>query len=129
VIEPLPIASLKLHFAGPRVRMVPRLDPSGRPFAGPGIDLTGDEAAEAIARAEPVIAWLQAREPVRLRTLSLDIDRARLLVTVEAAPRPRVIRIDPKIDWRASAEILERAAPLLGHLGSVARAKLRSRYG
>jgi predicted metal-dependent hydrolase len=124
VSGPLPIASFKLNFVAPRVRIVPRLDPSGRPFRGPGIDLVGVEAATAIARAQPVMAWLQAREQVELRTLSLDIGRARLLVTVEAAPRPRVIHIDPQIDLRGSTEILECAAPLLRHLGSVARDKL-----
>jgi DUF309 family protein family protein len=124
VSGPLPIASFKLNFVGPRVRIVPRRDPSGRPFAGPGIDLVGAEAAAAIAVAQPVMAWLQAREQVRLRTLSLDIDRARLLVTVEAAPRPRVIRIDPQSDAGGSIEILECADPLLRHLGSVAWGKL-----
>jgi hypothetical protein len=127
--ERLPVASFKLHFVDPRVRIVPRLDPSGCPFAGPGIDLVGAEAARAIALADPVVAWLQARERVRVRTLSFDVDRARLLVTLEAAPRPRVIRIDPRIDEGASAEILECVAPLLGHLGSVARDKLLARAG
>jgi hypothetical protein len=123
----LPIASFKLHFVGPRVRIVPRRDPSGRPFAGPGIDLVGAEAAAAIAIAQPVMAWLQACEQVRLRTLSFDIDRARLLVTVEAEPRPRVIRIDPQVDAGGSIEILECAAPLLLHLGGVAGEKLAAR--
>jgi hypothetical protein len=127
VSGPLPIASFKLHFIGPRVRIVPRRDPSGCPFAGPGIDLVGAEAATAIAVAQPVMAGLQAREQVCLRTLSLDIDRARLLVTVEAAPRPRVIRIDPQIDAGGSIEILACAAPLLRHLGSVAGEKLVAR--
>jgi hypothetical protein len=123
----LAIASFKLHLVGPRVRIVPRRDASGSPFAGPGIDLVGAEAATAIAVAQPIMAWLQAREQVRLRTLSLDIDRARLLVTVEAAPRPRVIRIDPQSDAGGSIEILECAAPLLRHLGSVAWEKLVAR--
>ena len=127
VSGPLPIASFKLHFVGPRVRIVPRLDPSGCPFAGPGIDLVGAEAAAAIALAQPVVAWLQALEHVRLRTLSLDVDRARLLVTVEAEPRPRVIRIDPRSDAGGSTEILERASPLLRHLGNVAWDKLVAR--
>jgi hypothetical protein len=122
--EPLPVASLKLNFVGPRARIVPRLDPSGHPFTGPGIDLVGAEAAAAIAAAQPVVAWLQAREQVQLRTLSLDVDRARLLVTVGATPRPRVIRIDPQVDTGASTEILECAAPLLRHLGIAAREKL-----
>jgi hypothetical protein len=123
----LPITSFKLHFVVPRARIVPRLDTEGCPFAGPGIDLVGAEAAAAIAIAQPVTAWLDAREQVRLRTLSLDVDRARLLVTVEATPRPRVIRIDRETDPAASAEILERAAPLLAHLGSLAFDKLLAR--
>src|SRR5580658_3057059 len=106
----MPVASFKLHFVVPRARIVPRLDTKGCPFAGPGIDLVGAEAAAAIAIAQPVTAWLDAREQVRLRTLLLDVDRARLLVTVEATPRPRVIRIDRGTDPAASAEILERAA-------------------
>lgn len=122
--DPLPVASFKLNFVGPRVRIVPRFDPSGRPFTGPGIDLVGPEAAAAIAVAQPVMAWLQAREQVQLRTLSLDVDRVRLLVTVGAVPRPRVIHIDPQVDAAGSTEILECAGPLLRHLGSIAWDKL-----
>jgi hypothetical protein len=127
VSEPLPIASFKLNVAGGRVRIVPARDLSGCPFAGPGVDLVGVEAAAAIGIAAPIVAWLQEREPVVVRTLSLDVSRARLLVTVEGQPRPRVVRIDPRIDASASAEIFERAAPLLRHLGAVARDKLAAR--
>jgi hypothetical protein len=127
VSEPLPIGSFKLNFAGGRVRIVPARDLSGRPFAGPGVDLVGAEATTAIGIAVPIVAWLQEREPVLVRTLSLDVARARLLVTVEEKPRPRVVRIDPRIDASASAEILERAAPLLRHLGGIARDKLAAR--
>ena len=125
--ESLPIASLKLNFFAGRVRIVPACDLSGCPFAGPGVDLVGAEAATAIGVAAPIVAWLQQREPILLRTLSLDVPRGRLLVTIEGKPRPRVVRVDPRIDASASAEILERAAPLLRHLGGVVRDKLAAR--
>ena len=127
VSEPLPITSFKLNLAVGRVRVVPARDLSDCPFAGPGVDLVGAEAATAIGFAAPIVAWLQQREPIVIRTLSLDVTRRRLLVTVEARPRPRVVRIDPRIDASASAEILEHAAPLLRHLGGVVRDKLAAR--
>jgi hypothetical protein len=77
--------------------------------------------------AAPIVAWLQQVEPVLVRTMSLDVSRGRLLVTIEKQPRPRVVRIDRSVDASASAEILERAAPLLRHLGGVARDKLAAR--
>ena len=123
----LSIASLKLNFVAGRVRIVPARDLSGSPFAGPGVDLVGAEAAAAIGVAAPIVAWLQQREPIVVRTLSLDVPRGRLLVTIERQPRPRVVRIDPSLDASASAEILERAAPLLRHLGGVAWDKLAAR--
>ena len=127
VRESLPITSLKLNFVAGRVRIVPARDLSGCPFAGPGVDLVGAEAAAAISVAAPIVVWLQQREPVLVRTLSLDVPHGRLLVTIEKQPRPRVVRIDPSVDASASAEILERAAPLLRHRGAVARDKLAAR--
>jgi hypothetical protein len=127
VSESLPITSFKLNFVAGRVRIVPARDLSGCPFAGPGVDLVGAEAAAAIGVAAPIVAWLQQREPILVRTLSLDVPRGRLLVTIERQPRPRVVRIDPSLDASASAEILERAAPLLRHLGGVAWDKLAAR--
>jgi hypothetical protein len=104
VSEPLPIASFKLNLPAGRVRVVPARDLSGCPFAGPGVDLVGTEAATAIGIAALIVAWLQEREPIVIRTLSLDVNRRRLLVTVVAKPRPRVVRVDPSIDASASAE-------------------------
>jgi len=123
----LPIASFKLQLAERRARIVPARDASGCPFAGPGVDLVGDEAAAVFPLAAPVLAWLEAREPVRVRSLSLDVERARLLVTVEAEPRPRVVKIDAGVDAGASAEIVALAGPLLRRLGEVAREKLAAR--
>jgi hypothetical protein len=127
VNEPLPIASFKLNFVGPRVRIVPVIDAAGCPFAGPGVDLVGVEASAVLTMAAPIVAWLVAREPVRVRTLSLDVARSRLLVTVDAHPRPRVVRVDPRIDAGASAEILALATPIIRHLGTIARIKLAAR--
>jgi hypothetical protein len=124
---PLPIASFKLQFTQRRARILPERDASGRAFAGPGIDLVGDETAEAFALATPLLAWLEAREPVRVRSLSLDVLRGRLLVTVEAAPRPRVVKIDPGLDAGASTELVALAAPLVRRLGEIAAIKLASR--
>lgn len=68
-------------------------------FAGPGVDLRGEDAERVMAAAKPVEAWLLAREPgVVLRSLSVDRGRMRVLVTLEAVSpgeRPRVIRFDP----------------------------------
>lgn len=67
-------------------------------FAGPGVDLRGEDAARAIAAAAPVEAWLVAREPgIVLRSLSVDRGKMRVLVTLEPASpgeRPRVVRFD-----------------------------------
>jgi hypothetical protein len=127
MIESLAIASFKLNFVEERVRVVPAQGLSGEPFAGPGIDLIGAEAREVLAQAKPLLAWLDAREPVRVRSLSFDVARARLLVTVAATPRPRVVRIDPRVDAGASAELVALAAPLLRRLGDVAAVKLVAR--
>jgi hypothetical protein len=129
VAEPLPVASFKLQIAEGRARVLPARDASGCPFAGPGVDLVGADAREAFALAAPVLAWLEAREPVRVRSLSLDVARGRLLVTLEAegGGRPRVVKIDPGIDAGSSAEIVALAAPLLRRLGELAAAKIASR--
>jgi hypothetical protein len=125
VSEPLAIASFKLNFVEPRVRIVPA---RGRgPLVEPGIDLVGAEAAEVLALAIPLIDWLKTREAARVRALSLDTERGRLLVTFEAGSQAGVFRIDPKIDASASAHILALAGPLLERLGAIAPVKLAAR--
>jgi hypothetical protein len=124
---PLPVASFKLQLAERRARIVPARDASGCAFAGPGVDLVGDEAAAVFAEAAALVGWLVAREPVRVRSLSFDVARRRLLVTVEDTPRPRVVKIDPGVDPGASEELLALAAPLLRRLGEVAASKLALR--
>ena len=123
----LPIASFKLSFAQRRVRAVPARDASGCVFAGPGVDLVGAEADAVLALAAPLTRWLQAREPVRVRSLSLDVARRRLLVTLEDVPKPRVVKIDPGIDAASSEELVTLAGPVLEHLGVVVPLKLSAR--
>lgn len=94
----------------------------------------GAEAVAAFVLAAPVLAWLEAREPVRVRSLSLDVARGRLLVTLEPEPgagatRPRVLKIDPGVDAGAATELLVLAGPLLHRLGELAALKLAARSG
>jgi hypothetical protein len=132
----LPVASFKLQLAERRARIVPARDAAGCPFAGPGVDLVGEETAAPFVLVAPILVLLAAREPVRVRSLSFDVARRRLLVTVEApteggprAPegRPRVVRIDPAVDGSAGDELLALARPLLDHLGAIAAVKLAAR--
>jgi hypothetical protein len=89
------LRSYKIRFHDRHVRAVPRTDLDGCPFAGPGVDLRGDDAERAMAAARPIVAWLEAREPdVVVRSIAIDRDAPRALVTLEAEPRPRVIRVD-----------------------------------
>jgi hypothetical protein len=94
------------------------------PFEGPGIDLRGDEARAILAEAKPILAWLEAREPgIVLRSLSMDLVRLRVLVTLEQeGDRPRVLRFDPP----SANELVDAAGPLIVKLG-VAAAKVLER--
>jgi hypothetical protein len=130
--SPLRIASFKLQLVERRVRVVPAVDLSGCPFAGPGVDLIGGEADAIVALARPLVAWLEAREPVRVRSLSLDVGRRRLLATLApegatGAGRPRVVKIDPGIDSSSSDELVGLAAPVIRRLGEIVPAKLAAR--
>ena len=81
-------------------------------FAGPGVDLRGDDAGRILALAEPMIARLEAREPgIVMRSLSVDHAKQRVLVTLEPPPerdetRPRALRFDPP----SSTEIIDAGA-------------------
>ena len=94
------IRSFKLRVADRHVRVVPKTDAEGCPFAGPGVDLRGERAAQAFAAAGPFFEALASFEPgVVLRALSFDFEQERLLATLspttpDADPRPRVVRID-----------------------------------
>ena len=123
----LALASYKLRFHDDHVRAVPSSDEAGCPFAGPGVDLRGDEARAVLALASPFRAWLDAREPgVVLRSLSVDLASGRVLITLEpaaATQNPRVVRIDPP----HSDELLREAAPLERLLATACVEKLRRR--
>ena len=122
------IASFKLRFFAQHVRVVPLTDPRGCAFAGPGVDLFADAAREAFALAAPVLGWLEAREPVTMRTLGVDLAKRRLLGTVEVpGERPRVIAIDERTDPASVAELLALAAPLVARLGELAAERLEAR--
>jgi hypothetical protein len=125
-VTALTLASYKLQFHEDHVRAVPARDEAGCPFAGPGVDVRGDEAQAILALATPFRAWLEAREPgVTLRSLSVDLASQRVLITLEpiAEQRPRVVRIDPP----HSDELLAAAAPLEDALRAVCTHKLRLR--
>jgi hypothetical protein len=117
------LASYKLMFVTRRVRAVPRVV-DGAAFRGPGVDLLGESAEEALAAAAPIVRWLEAREPgVVVRSISVDLARPRALVTLEATPKPRVLRIE----GAAATELLDEAGPLEALLSVSVRAVLRAR--
>jgi len=128
-VSDLPLASYKLRFHEARIRAVPARDEAGCPFAGPGVDLAGDEARALFALAAPFLEWLEAREPgVTLRSLSVDRAAQRVLITLEPMTdeqRPRVVRIDPP----HADELLSAAAPLEAALAARCMQKLRGRSG
>ncbi|HSO37504.1 MAG TPA: hypothetical protein VLT33_33495 [Labilithrix sp.] len=120
------LASYKLRFHDVHVRAVPDRDEAGCPFAGPGVDLRGDEARAVLDLAGPVRAWLEAREPgVVLRSLSVDRTSRRVLITLEPNPgeRPRVVRVDPP----HSDDLLAGAGALEAAIATASAAKLRRR--
>ncbi len=129
---PPTLASFKLRFADEHVRIVPLVDHEGCPFRGPGVDLRGEDARGALALAAPIVAWLVAREPVRVRSLSIDIGKRRILVTYVDpdggdAQRPRVLRVDERFDAPSASALIELAAPLVARLAVLATAQLARR--
>lgn len=122
----LRLASYKLRFHEEHVRAVPSHDAAGCAFAGPGVDLRGEDARAVLALAAPFRAWLEAREPgVELRSLSVDVASGRTLITLapKAGERPRVVRIDPP----HASDLLREAAPLEKQLASACVDALRRR--
>lgn len=96
-------------------------------FGGPGVDLRGEAAQEIFALASGVLAWFHAREPVRVRSLAVDLVKGRVIATIEEAPRPRVVRIDRSNDPGSTAELLDLATPLVARLSELSRAQLERR--
>ncbi len=105
------LRSFKLRFADTHVRIVPATDALGCPFAGPGVDLRGDDATRVLGAASDIVKWFTDREKgARLRSFSIDLETGRALATIEDTPRPRVIESRGDVELRAAADVL---APLL----------------
>ena len=110
----LPLASYKIRIHDAHVRAVPARTSDGSAFAGPGVDLRGEDARAVIEAARPVIAWLDAREPgVDVRSISVRTAGPRVLVSLAPAgldQRPRAVRFEPPHadDLRAAATEAER---------------------
>ncbi len=122
------IASFKLRFIAHHVRVVPATDVRGCAFEGPGVDLIGEEAREAFVLAAPLLGWLNAREPVTMRTLGIDLRKRRFLGTAEdPGSRPRVIGIDERTDPASVSELLRLAGPLVARLEELAAARIAAR--
>lgn len=124
------IRSFKLRVADRHVRVVPKTDAEACPFSGPGVDLRGERASQALAAAGPLFEALASFEPgVVIRSLSFDFERERLLATLEpttpdADPRPRVVRIDGGPALRA---LLPQATTLAAALSALAAPVLAAR--
>lgn len=59
------------------------------------MDLLGEDFERLRPLAAPLLRGLEGLEPgVQVRSLSLDLERPRLLATLEAEGRPRVVRIE-----------------------------------
>lgn len=89
------LRSFKLRLSDEHVRVVPKTDASGCPFAGPGVDLRGESAEEAFRAAAPLLSALAEFEPgIAVRSIAVDLERPRITATLHAEGRPRVVRID-----------------------------------
>lgn len=89
------LRSFKFQLRERRVRIVPSTDPEGCPFSGPGVDRIGDESDALLPLLAPLLRGLEAFEPgIQVRSISVDLERLRLLATLEAPGRPRVVRMD-----------------------------------
>jgi hypothetical protein len=112
------LASFKLRFHETHVRIMPA------DFDGPGVDVHGDEALKCFELGKPMIEWLLQREPsVKLRAMSVDLVKRRVLVSFEDAhavatrvTRPIVLRVEPP----ESSELIDRGALLVARLETLA---------
>jgi hypothetical protein len=113
------LRSFKLRVRDTHVRVVPKTDALGCPFAGPGADLFGADAEEAFRLAEPLLSALVAFEPgVVVRSLAVDLERPRVTATLDptvpdADPRARVVRLD---DGPMLRGLVRAADPLIAYL-------------
>lgn len=121
------LRSFKLQRHERRVRVVPAVDLAGCPFGGPGVDLVGDESDGVMSLAAPLFSGIEVLEPgVRVRSVSVDLEKPRLLITLEATGRPRAIRID---EPSLAARLLAPCDGLLAALAAAAATALGARAG
>lgn len=98
------------------VHAAPATGLDGRGFRGPGVDLRGADAREAFDAARPLLEALAELEPgIGVRSVSVDLDRPRVLLTLEpttpaADARPRVVRLEAGF---ALDRLLDAAAPVI----------------
>jgi hypothetical protein len=123
------LRSFKLQRHERHLRIVPATGPDGCPFGGPGVDVSDDEADTILALAAPLFAAIEGLEPgVQIRSLSVDLTRPRLLVTLvdrlSTLQKPRVLRID---EISLIERLLGRSGPLLAALSRAAEAALARR--
>jgi hypothetical protein len=127
---PLALRSFKLRMWDRHAWIVPATDARGCPFGGPGVTLRGEPADLAFAHAAPLLAALRAFEPgIEIRSLSVDLERPRILATlVPPTPteRPRVVRLD---DPATVERVLRGSDPLLRYLSERAAEALARRAG
>ena len=76
--------------------------------------MRGEIAHEAFVLATPLLTWVREREAgLPLRSLSIDLDAARALMTFDVdGGKPVVVRVMPP----ESTDLIERARPLLAFL-------------
>jgi hypothetical protein len=104
---------------------MPGTDAAGCPFAGPGVDLFGEAAQEAFRLTAPLLATLCSFEPgIAVRSLALDLERPRLMATLHAEGRPRVVRIDA---GPALTRLLGEVPALVAYLAEAAERALAAR--
>ena len=127
-MDSLRLRSFKLRFTERHVRVVPAVGVDGCPFGGPGVDLFASDADAVFASAGPLLRMLASLEPgITVRSLSLDLERPRLLATLEPASgeRPRVVRVDA---GALLEQVLEQAEPLVVTLSAPVLRTLKARY-
>ncbi len=110
------------------MRVVPERGRDGAPFDGPGVDVFGDDAARAFALAEPLEAWLRAREPgLVLRSLSAELASGRFLISFDDPHRVSDKPVALRIVTPDSTPLLEAARALVGFLDGAAEQRLARR--
>ncbi len=119
------LRSFKLRIADGHVRIVPKTDAAGCPFAGSGVDLFDDAAQEAFRLATPLLATLAEFEPgVAVRSIAVDLERPRLTATLNTESGPRVVRIDAE---PALERLLDETPALVTYLAAAAGLALIAR--